>query len=34
MSSETRDSLTFEIIQDIDWLSFQEGDPGLPGIAY
>ncbi len=25
------DSLTFEIIQDVDWLSFQEGDPGFPG---
>jgi len=25
------DSLTFEITQDVDWLSFQEGDPGLPG---
>ena len=26
-----RDYLTFEIIQDMDWLSFQEGDPGPPG---
>ena len=25
------DFVTFEIIQNIDWLSFQEGDPGFPG---
>jgi len=25
------DTITFEIIQDINWLSFQEGDPGSPG---
>jgi len=25
------DSFTFEIIQNVDWLSFQEGDPGPPG---
>ena len=25
------DSFTFEIIQNVDWLSFQEGDPGAPG---